>query len=47
MEGDPYASTHQPHHQVGEDSDPKRGSDEGDHEELLPARLAAVGDGDA
>lgn len=41
------AATHQPHHQVGEDSDPQCGGDESDHEELLPAGLAAVGDGDA
>lgn len=38
--------THQPHHEVGEHGDPQRGRDEGDHEELLPAGLAAVGDGD-
>lgn len=43
----PSPATHQPHHQVGEDSDPQRGDDEGEHEELLPAGLAAVGDGDA
>lgn len=40
-------TTHQPHHQVGEDSDPQRGRDEGNHEVLLPAGLAAVRDGDA
>lgn len=40
-------TTHQPHHQVGENSDPQCGNDEGQHEELLPAGLAAVGDGDA
>lgn len=39
-------ATHQPHHEVGEHSDPQSGRDEGDHEELLPAGLAAVGDGD-
>lgn len=38
--------THQPHHEVGEHGDPQCGRDEGDHEELLPAGLAAVGDGD-
>lgn len=38
--------THQPHHEVGEHGDPQSGRDEGDHEELLPAGLAAVGDGD-
>lgn len=43
----PSPATHQPHHQVGEDSNPERGDDEGEHEELLPAGLAAVGDGDA
>ena len=43
----PSPATHQPHHQVGEDSDPQRGNDKGEHEELLPAGLAAVGDGDA
>lgn len=43
----PTSATHQPHHQVGEDSDPQRGKGEGEHEELLPAGLAAVGDGDA
>ena len=40
------AVTHQPHHEVGEHGDPQCGRDEGDHEELLPAGLAAVGDGD-
>lgn len=39
--------THQPHHEVGEHGDPQCGRDEGDHEELLPAGFAAVGDGDA
>lgn len=39
-------ATHQPHHEVGEHGDPQCGRDEGDHEELLPAGLAAVGDGD-
>lgn len=38
--------TYQPHHEVGEHGDPQCGCDEGDHEELLPAGLAAVGDGD-
>lgn len=41
------APAHQPHHEVGEHGNPQRGRDEGDHEELLPAGLAAVGDGDA
>lgn len=41
------AATHQPHHEVGEHCDPQSGRDEGDHEELLPAGFAAVGDGDA
>lgn len=43
----PAPATYQPHHDVGEHSNPQRGSDEGDHEELLPAGLAAVGNGDA
>lgn len=43
----PDPCTHQPHHHVGEDSNPQCGRDEGDHEELLPAGLAAVGDSDA
>ena len=43
----PTPATHQPHHQVGEDSDPQRGHDKGEHEEPLPAGLAAVGDGGA
>lgn len=47
VQSTPSPATHQPHHQVGEDSDPQRGDDEGEHEELLPAGLAAVGDGDA
>lgn len=43
----PAPATYQPHHDVGEHSNPQRGGDEGDHEELLPAGLAAVGNGDA
>ena len=40
------AYTHHPDHQVGEDGDPEGGEDEGKHEELLPARFAAVWDGE-
>lgn len=38
--------THHPDHQVGEDSNPDGGQDEGGHEEFLPARLGTVWDGD-
>lgn len=38
--------SHHPDHEVGEDSDPDGRKEEGDHEELLPARLGTVGDGE-
>lgn len=41
-----YLPTHHPHHEVGEDSDPDSGEDEGEHEVLLPAWLGTVGDGE-
>lgn len=34
--------THHPDHHIGEDSDPNSGEEEGEHEELLPARLSTV-----
>lgn len=37
------SSSYHPHHEVGEDGDPQRGGQEGDHEPAVPARPNTVG----
>lgn len=38
--------THHPHHDVGEDGDPQRREEEGQHEEALPPWFGTIGYGE-
>lgn len=40
-----FMLSYHPHHQVGEDGNPERGGEEGDHEPAMPAWQNAVGHG--
>lgn len=40
-----FLSSYHPHHEVGEDSNPQGGSQEGDHEPAVPAWQNTVGHG--